>query len=341
MKNCFRVLVGCSVVTLLGVSTTSAQAPPNVVQRVELHPIRSVTLSDSQFLKGDEAGGTPVTVAGQLRIPRGEGRVPVVFLIHGSSGVGANIDVWSDQFAEMGVATFVLDGFTGRGLTSVSANQALLGRLNLIVDAYRGLEILAKHPRVDPSRIVLMGFSRGGQATLLLEPQAVRSNVEQVGHTVRRARAFLSRLFDDICRRHRCGSADSHFPWCGGRLHASVDVQGLCGAASQSGKGCSADRVPGCSAHIRQPVGESASSGESDFAERSWLHDPRRADWSAHQRRHEAAICVHRSVRRARSAHRLQPGRGPGRASSRGRVPQIPVQASLETGPLDQAGRRE
>jgi dienelactone hydrolase len=60
----------------------------------------------------------------------------------------------------------VIDGFTGRGLTVVGPNQALLGRLNLIIDIYRSLEILAKHPRVDADRIVLMGFSRGGQATL-------------------------------------------------------------------------------------------------------------------------------------------------------------------------------
>jgi dienelactone hydrolase len=66
----------------------------------------------------------------------------------------------------MGISTFVIDGFSGRGLTAVGPNQALLGRLNLIVDIYRSLDILAKHPRVDPDRIVLMGFSRGGQAAL-------------------------------------------------------------------------------------------------------------------------------------------------------------------------------
>src|ERR1700754_3533224 len=152
--------------TLLAVTAASAQSmPKEVAARVEIYPIPSLTISDQQFLTGD-ANGKPVTVAGELRIAQGQGRLPVVVLMHGSSGVGSSIEPWVHQFNSMGISTFVIDGFSGRGLTAVGPNQALLGRLNLILDIYRSLDILAKHPRVDPDRIVLMGFSRGGQAAL-------------------------------------------------------------------------------------------------------------------------------------------------------------------------------
>jgi len=87
-------------------------------------------------------------------------------MLHGSGGIGANIDIWSKEFNEIGIFTFVIDSFTGRGLTNVNTDQVLLGRLNMILDSYLALDILAKHPRVDPGRIALMGFSRGGQTAL-------------------------------------------------------------------------------------------------------------------------------------------------------------------------------
>ena len=155
----------CTGILLAVIETNAQSMPKEVAARVELYAIPSLTISDQQFLTGD-ANGKQVTVAGEFRIAQGNGRLPVVVLMHGSSGVGASMEPWVHQFNSMGISTFVIDGFSGRGLTAVGPNQALLGRLNFIVDIYRSLEILAKHPRVDPDRIVLMGFSRGGQAAL-------------------------------------------------------------------------------------------------------------------------------------------------------------------------------
>jgi len=155
----------CTGVLLSCIETNAQSVPREIATRVEIYAIPSLTISDQQFLTGD-ANGKQVTVAGEFRIAQGSSRLPVVVMMHGSSGVGANIEPWVHTFNQMGISTFVIDGMTGRGLTSVSTNQAQLGRLNLILDIYRSLEILAHHPRVDPQRIVLMGFSRGGQAGL-------------------------------------------------------------------------------------------------------------------------------------------------------------------------------
>lgn len=133
--------------------------------RVELHPIPTLWISDQQFLTGDDKG-RQVTVAGELRLPQKPGKVPAVVLVHGSGGIGANVPFWARELNAMGIATFSIDGMTGRGLQGVGDKQEILGRLNLIIDIYRSLEILAKHPRIDADRIALMGFSRGGQAAL-------------------------------------------------------------------------------------------------------------------------------------------------------------------------------
>jgi len=61
---------------------------------------------------------------------------------------------------------FILDCFTGRHVGEGLVSESRVDFMTMLVDAYKALEILANHPRIDPSRIALMGFSRGGRVAL-------------------------------------------------------------------------------------------------------------------------------------------------------------------------------
>jgi dienelactone hydrolase len=111
--------------------------------------------------------GKPVTITGELRLPTSvHDRLPAVILLHGSGGIASNVVEWAQFLNETGVATFIPDSFTGRGIVNIVADQGQLSRLVHISDAYRALELLAKHPRIDPNRIAVIGFSRGGTGAL-------------------------------------------------------------------------------------------------------------------------------------------------------------------------------
>ena len=156
----------CLLLVLIGAGFGAPCAALADAMRIEFHPLPSVTLTDRQILTGD-SGGPAVTLAGALVLPRlGNERLPAVVILNNSGGISGNVDEWARRLNDIGVATFTLDSFTGRGIVSTINDQDQLGRLSMTVDAYRAFELLERHPRIDPDRIALMGFSRGGQAAL-------------------------------------------------------------------------------------------------------------------------------------------------------------------------------
>ena len=129
--------------------------------------VPSLTLTNEQFLSGDTANGVPVTLTGNLRFPNWQERLPAVVLLHGSDGASSSpVFHWGQFLNKMGITTLRLDSFSGRGIGQVSGNQSQLSMFAQVYDAYRAVDALATHPRIDSSRIAVMGFSRGGGAAL-------------------------------------------------------------------------------------------------------------------------------------------------------------------------------
>jgi dienelactone hydrolase len=158
------ILAGCA----LGAPASHAAPQPAspLPGRIEIHAVRSRTLTGEEFLRGG-AAGREVLLGGELRLPVGPpAKVPVVVLVHGSGGISAGADAWARALNEAGIGAFILDTFTGRGIVSTVENQEQLNSLAMMVDAYRALDLLASHPRVRADRIAVMGFSKGAVASV-------------------------------------------------------------------------------------------------------------------------------------------------------------------------------
>lgn len=165
----------CLLICVLAAPLASATLDPKPqVSRIEVLTVPSETLSTAQVLNG-ASGGTPVTLAGELRLPPdAAGKLPAVILVHGSGGIGPNVEQWARELNAIGVAAFILDSFSARGIVSTVADQSQLAHVAMMVDAYRALGVLSKHPRIDPQRIAVMGFSKGAVAAVFSSGERFR-----------------------------------------------------------------------------------------------------------------------------------------------------------------------
>ena len=168
-RHPMRHLLLAGALTFAVNSTLPASAEPSIkdlAARTEIRPFETMTLSDRQFLTGDK-NGTAVMIAGELRIPQGTGgRLPAVVLLHGSRRRGRRPRALGEAFQRDG-HRLLPDRQLFRPRHRADIEQPDAARpLQHDSDAYRGTDLLAAHPRIDPNRIAVIGFSRGGQSAL-------------------------------------------------------------------------------------------------------------------------------------------------------------------------------
>ena len=155
---------------LLAGCATAVQGPPAASLadgRAGSIAFRTMTVTPRQFLLGE--AGAPTVIVGDLTLPSGGARVPAVVLMHGAGGVQDYHRLWARELNSVGVAAFVVDSFSGRGVGKIQETVEGHEAVNIgsrIIDAYRALDLLATHPRIDRERVVLMGFSHGAATTL-------------------------------------------------------------------------------------------------------------------------------------------------------------------------------
>ncbi|MBI3630651.1 MAG: dienelactone hydrolase family protein [Candidatus Rokubacteria bacterium] len=132
-----------------------------------------------------------VVVSGFLALPHGTGPFPAVVLLAACDGLAYSpISAWRARLVGRGYATVAVDSLGGRRLTTACGTPSPLWFAEQVPDAYAALNLLATHPKVDPARVVLMGWAEGGSTVL----QAAGTSVAMApgGPHAPRFRAFIA-----------------------------------------------------------------------------------------------------------------------------------------------------
>jgi dienelactone hydrolase len=141
---------------------------------LEFESIPTTTIKDILIGKIPEK---TKTIWGTLNFPANAPakNVPVMVILHGMGGIATHEEHWAEVFNSMGIATFMVDSNWARKKCKKENKEfkkaikwcADIHRgMNRIVDGYRALEFLSKHPRINPDRIGCLGISLGARGCL-------------------------------------------------------------------------------------------------------------------------------------------------------------------------------
>ena len=135
--------------------------------------------SFAQILGGVDALA-PIEIRGVFHRPAnaGEGKLPLVVSCIGSRGLGSGREeLYAEALTAAGMAVLIVDGNTPRGVGETVSNQGRLPWPACAVDALFALRALRDDPRIDPARVALLGYSRGGFVTVIAYDERLQAAV--------------------------------------------------------------------------------------------------------------------------------------------------------------------
>jgi dienelactone hydrolase len=134
------------------------------------HSFLTFTPSTISQIYRDDWRIRPRKISGELNLPPGDGPFPAVILYHGHYHV-EDLEPWYRQLVSRlintGIATFVIDSFTGRKITNTAYYEMRLSRAARLTDVFMALNWLAKLDEIDEEKIGISGYSVGGTTAML------------------------------------------------------------------------------------------------------------------------------------------------------------------------------
>ena len=134
-------------------------------------------LSWAEILQKRLDGKQKIKIPAELLLPKTvAGRGPAMVIMHGSGGLSHQREYrYAGELNKEGIGAVVLDSFSPRGVATTGGQQERIATSTMLGDVYALLNLLQTHPKVDPDRIGIMGFSRGGSVTVFAVDEQVRS----------------------------------------------------------------------------------------------------------------------------------------------------------------------
>ncbi len=123
-------------------------------------------------------------VFGILKLPENTSwdvtvKYPLVIGVAGSLGWGEQHFEYLEMYREMGIATFELNSFKSRGISSTVGSQISVTTAMMVLDSYRAFEVLSQYPQIDADKVAITGWSLGGAVTLFSSWLPLKNAINQ------------------------------------------------------------------------------------------------------------------------------------------------------------------